>query len=121
MSILVLLVVIFSLLLIVSIILAFCWGEVFFYLSVLIGLIAFFLFLQSLTSNIPLSEEHRQAEVMRTFDALVIKAPDWPEQRSTDINFLDKPVQIVESTYVNSWGTMARKEYTVEVIPVENN
>lgn len=72
-------------------------------------------------SNVIKSRQIKQAEVMKTFDALVIKAPDWPEQRSTDINFLDKPVQIVESTYVNSWGAMARKEYTVEVIPVENN
>lgn len=73
----------------------------------------------SCESNVIKSRQIKQAEVMKTFDALVIKAPDWPEQRSTDINFLDKPVQIVESTYVNSWGFMERKDYTVEVIPVE--
>lgn len=76
-------------------------------------------FIISTIPDVVKGKECRQAEVMKGFDSLIVKAPDWPEQFSTDFNCLEKPVRIVRTTYTNSWGLNENVGYTIEVIPVE--
>lgn len=106
-------------LIVLFIYLFFVWDEDWMIGVILSAILFIFSFVGSTIPDIVKSRECRQAEVMKGFDSLIVKAPDWPEQFSTDFNCLEKPVRIVRTTYTNSWGLNENVGYTIEVIPVE--
>ena len=86
-------------------------------IATIIGVICMVMFgVFSTIQNKKLCEDSKPAVVMESYDALIVKAPDWPEQISSNIAFLKNPVQVVRTTYGNSWGTDKTYSYSVELI-----
>lgn len=79
-----------------------------------------FVLIGSLNNDNVINVEKQSAEVIKTFDNIVVKATDWPEQNTKDFQVLEKPVQIVRKTMTNSWGMDKTYSYEIEIIPVEN-
>lgn len=70
----------------------------------------------SVTPNNVTYTETRPVKICRSFDSIALKATDWPEQLTTDINVLERPVVIKKTTLVNKWGGDAKDKYTIEFV-----
>lgn len=94
---------------------------IYFIIIMVLSVVSGFLFMGSFCEYDVLKTEKRLAIVAETFDKIVLKATDWPEQTTTDFNALKKPVYVVRTEKVNKWGMDLKVEYTYEFVTMEEN
>ncbi len=60
----------------------------------------------------------KDANKIRFNNEIIVSVDSWPTQITTDIQFIDSPVEMVQTNLHNAYGAVIQTDYSVRVKPV---